>query len=92
MYKHKLISNLNTFLTPFSNGVVTTIGDSIWVIKLPEFYQKQAVVVGEAASLVKKYIGRDTMHGLEEYFLWKHDVPVSCLRYSRKVLAKHRCS
>ena len=50
-------------LTPFSSGVVTTIDDSIWVLKLSEFYQKQAVVVGEATSLVKKYIGRDTTYG-----------------------------
>ena len=77
----------------YSNGIVTTIGDSEmginaftarkneerrnskdWVpakegfvkLKKPlsEFYQKQAVVVGEAASLVKKYIGKDTMYGV----------------------------
>ena len=49
-------------------------------------------MVGEATSLVKKYIGRDTMYGVEERLLWEHDVPVSYLRYSRKALAKHECS
>ena len=53
---------------------------------LSEVYQNQAVVKGETASLVKKYIGRDTMYGVGKCFLWEHDVPV------RKVLAKHEFS
>ena len=57
---------------------------------LSEFYQKQGVVVGEAASLVKKYIGKDTMYGVGECFLWEYDVPVRCLRYSKKVLEKYK--
>lgn len=57
---------------------------------LSQFYMKQALVVGEAASIVKKFIGRDTMYGEGQCFLWDYEVPVSSLTVSRKVLEKYK--